>query len=104
MNRIYLPTLEQNEPAHAAQQRNQRGLKITIFHSDNQSALKLVERQARRLRSAEALVTDRRRALDEEITIALDTTPATLSDIERAAGKSAHDAIERMHARRKQPL
>jgi hypothetical protein len=101
----YLPTSEQDERVHAARQRDQRGLKITIFYSDTQSALTLVERQARRLRCAEAQVADRRLALDQEIAIASDTTPATLSDIALAAGLSqqaTRDAIERIDARHQQ--
>jgi hypothetical protein len=103
MKRNYLPTSEQDERVHAAQQRDQRGLKITIFCSDTQSALKLIERQARRLRSAEAQVADRRLALDQEIAITIDTTPATLSEVARAARLSpreTHEAIKRADARR----
>jgi hypothetical protein len=102
MKRIYLPTLEQDERMHTAQQPDECGVNITIFYSDTQSALKLVERQARRLRSAEAQVADLRLALDQEIAIAIDTTPATLSDIVRAAGlsrQSAYDSIERIDVR-----
>jgi hypothetical protein len=98
----YLPTSEQDERVHAARQRDQRGLKFTIFYSDTQSVLKLVERQARRLRSAEAQVADRRLALDQEIAIVIDTTPATLSEVARAARLSPEatdGAIKRTEAR-----
>ena len=68
---------------------------------NTQVALKLVERRARRLRSAEAQVADLRLALDQEICMAIDTR-ATLSNIAHAAGLSvqaAHDAIGHMDAR-----
>jgi hypothetical protein len=78
----------------------------TVHNKNAQAALKLVERQARRLRAAEAKVQDLRLALDQEIAMAIDTTRATLTDIAAAAGKprqSCHDALEREDLRRKPP-
>jgi hypothetical protein len=88
-----------------AQRRDTHEATIAVAKKDAQAALKLVERQARRLRSAEARVEDLRLALDQEIAIAIDTIGGTLSDIARAAGRSrqaTYDAIERMDARHEQ--
>lgn len=105
MNRIDIQSLRQDKRVDDAQRRDKHGTTITVVRSDPQAALKLLERRARRLRSAEAQVADLRLALGQEIARAIDTTQATRADIVRAAGRSAHagyHAIERIDARRKQ--
>lgn len=49
------------------------------------TTLKNIERAARRLRSAEALVGDLRLALKQEIELAIDTTDIPTHEIARAA-------------------
>lgn len=105
MQRIYMGKDEGVGGRWHAQLRDTHGTTITVAKKDAQAALKLVERQARRLRSAEAHVEDLRLALDQEIAVAIDTTRATLSDIASAAGRSrqaTYDAIERMDAHHEQ--
>lgn len=108
MERTYTPTLEKEERVRRrwhSQPRDTHRATIAAAKKDAQAALKLVERQARRLRSAEAQVKDLRLALDQEIAVAIDTTHATPSDIARATGRSrqaTYDAIERMDARHEQ--
>ncbi len=69
-----------------------------------QVALKLVERRARRLRSAEAHVADVRLALEQEISWTIENTQATVSSVARAAGlsvKAAQAAVERKDSPRR---
>ncbi len=80
MDRIDIQSFGQDRRVEDAQHPNEHSTAITVVRSDTQAALRLVERRARRLRSAEAQVADLRLALDQEIARAIDTTPATRSD------------------------
>lgn len=67
------------------------------------TTLKNIERAARRLRSAEALVQDLRLALKQEIELAIDTADIPIHELARVAGPSRRSRIAASAALRDAP-